>query len=144
RQHFFFGLRLETFFALTLPMASKPTLSRMWDPRCTWVPVGCSWPRCPVSSILHLFVQGARRERQEPEAPDIGAPSPPSTQQQEEHACRLHAIFATSPSWPTSTTVKRRWSTPCCANPAPSPNGPSWSTGSWTPAIWNARRASPF
>src|SRR5829696_9079976 len=51
-------------------------------------------------------------------------------------------ISATSPSSPTSTTGRPRWSTRCCGSPvrsAPTRTSPS---GSWTPWTSSARRAS--
>ena len=52
------------------------------------------------------------------------------------------ATSATSPSWPTSTTARPRWSTPCCGSPAPSASTPTSLTASWTPWTWSVRRAS--
>ena len=49
---------------------------------------------------------------------------------------------ATSRSSPTSTTARRRSSTPCCARPTPSARTSTWRSGPWTPTTWSARRAS--
>ena len=46
---------------------------------------------------------------------------------------------ATSRSSPTSTTVRRRWSTPCCGIREPSGQVTTWPSESWTRWTWNAK-----
>ncbi len=50
--------------------------------------------------------------------------------------------YATSRSWPTSTTARRPSSTPCCGSPAPSAKARTSPRASWTRWISSARRAS--
>ena len=49
---------------------------------------------------------------------------------------------ATSRSSPTSTTARRRSSTPCCARPAPSARTSTWKSAPWTRTTSSVRRAS--
>src|SRR5690606_28804281 len=48
----------------------------------------------------------------------------------------------TSPSSPTWTTARRRWSTPCCARLGHCTRGARWPTASWTRWTSSGRRAS--
>ena len=51
--------------------------------------------------------------------------------------------FATSPSSPTSTTARPRWSTGCSSSRAPIATTSARSSGRWIPTIWSASAASP-
>ena len=56
--------------------------------------------------------------------------------------CSAARTSATSRSSPTSTTARRRWSTPCCGSPAPSAPTRTSTSASWTRWTSSARRAS--
>ena len=78
---------------------------------------------------------GARSDR----PPERAPPGPLSLAPPWERA----RTSGTWPSWPTSTTARRPWSTPCSARPARSAPTRSSPTGSWTRATSSGRRASP-
>src|SRR5207247_1861030 len=56
--------------------------------------------------------------------------------------CPLAPTSVTSRSWPTWTTARPRWSTPCCGSPGPSAPTRTSPSGCWTRPTSSARRAS--
>ena len=57
-------------------------------------------------------------------------------------SCRPGTTSGTWPSWPTSTTERRRSSTPCSGSRAPSVRTRTSTSASWTRPTSSARRAS--